>query len=62
MTKITELAHLAAERRQEFATTLAEIKSRSAFPAFAVASLAFAAALAARQLTTKIAARLARHQ
>ncbi len=59
MTRIAELAQVAAERRRQFENTLDEIKSRRAIPAFAIVSLALAALLGAGSLTTAVVARLA---
>ncbi len=62
MTEVTELEEQAAERRRQFAITLDEIKSRPAFPAFAIVSMALAALLGARRLTTAVVARLSSHK
>ena len=62
MTRVTELANLAVERRKQFSTTLNEIKSRPAIPAIAASGLALFALFAARRLAKTIAARLADHR
>ena len=59
MTRIAELAQVAAERRRQFESRLDEIKSRRAIPAFAIVGLALAALLGVGRVTSAVMAKLA---